>query len=117
MRAQFGVFNTASKITGLAARGVERLTFDPEWQVRHLVLGSERALPSHLRVQVQREMRRVLYHPLRARDGVVFGLRNFGDAVRDAAMGVVEAPREGAHREGPKGFAKVPPHHFAKLYP
>jgi len=83
----FGIFNTATKISGSIGKGVSSLSMDSDY-IRERQERNAREKPKHLG------------------EGVLFGVRDFGLGVVKGISGIIEEPIKGAANEGIEGFFK-----------
>jgi len=83
----YGIFNTASKITGSIAKGVSNLSLDAEYMK-------------------ERQERNVREKPKHVGEGVLFGVRDLGLGVFKGVTGLVTEPVKGASQDGVEGFFK-----------
>eukprot|EP00743_Colponemidia_sp_Colp-15_P008438 GILK01009172.1.p1 GENE.GILK01009172.1~~GILK01009172.1.p1 ORF type:complete len:1282 (+),score=242.95 GILK01009172.1:355-3846(+) len=82
----YGMFNTASKISGTISKGLAALSMDDEWQRQRQMIEFEGA--------------RNFGH------GLAQGAKQFGMGLVGGVTGVVLNPIEGAERDGVRGFFK-----------
>eukprot|EP01130_Rhizamoeba_saxonica_P014663 TRINITY_DN6427_c0_g2_i1.p1 TRINITY_DN6427_c0_g2~~TRINITY_DN6427_c0_g2_i1.p1 ORF type:complete len:1673 (-),score=349.86 TRINITY_DN6427_c0_g2_i1:65-4918(-) len=82
----YGIFDTASKFTGSVAKGVEKMSFDNDYQRKRTVAKQKKAR--------------------HAGEGVAFGMRDFGKGVFKGVTGVVTQPVKGAKKDGGTGLVK-----------
>jgi len=83
----FGIFNTASKITGSISKVAEIASFDDKWQR-------------------ERELERLKGKPAHVGEGLIAGVTGFGIGIFKGVTGIFESPVEGYNKEGGLGLLK-----------
>eukprot|EP01119_Soliformovum_irregulare_P006504 TRINITY_DN1859_c1_g1_i2.p1 TRINITY_DN1859_c1_g1~~TRINITY_DN1859_c1_g1_i2.p1 ORF type:complete len:1122 (-),score=340.89 TRINITY_DN1859_c1_g1_i2:94-2991(-) len=83
----YGLFNTVSKITGTAGKGLAALSLDDDY-VRRRQKDAIKEKPQHIG------------------EGLMYGAKGLGVGLFDGVTGLVTQPVKGAQKEGIFGFAK-----------
>eukprot|EP01114_Cavostelium_apophysatum_P004048 TRINITY_DN1418_c0_g1_i1.p1 TRINITY_DN1418_c0_g1~~TRINITY_DN1418_c0_g1_i1.p1 ORF type:complete len:3212 (-),score=1062.70 TRINITY_DN1418_c0_g1_i1:26-9661(-) len=83
----YGTFNTVSKLTGTAGKGIAALSMDDDYINN-------------------RQRKAVTDKPKHAAEGVFMGAKEFGKGLAEGIGGLVYQPIKGSKKEGVKGFFK-----------
>ena len=83
----YGLFNTVSKLTGTAGKGLATLSFDDDYLK-------------------QRKIRQTNEKPKHVGEGLLYGTKSLGQGIFNGVTGIVTQPIKGAKKDGALGFAK-----------
>lgn len=83
----YGLFNTVSKLTGTASKGLATLSFDDDYLKK-------------------RKIQQTTEKPKHLGEGLLYGTKSLGQGIFRGVTGVVTQPVKGAKQGGALGFAK-----------